>query len=616
MRIRKLIVRSRPLRITVNSQIAEELRLPVLVIVDMERASKAEEITHFSQMYPTFMRFQWVEYTGMRRREALEEITTFLTEQTLKGGDDETNSQVSTDDIADSHVYHHGINTLMAWGGLDLVPKHKRSTISTTLSAWYVSVKFSTYVCLGVCITRLIYAHGPAFTDYNSALATVAVHLHLIWAPIVIRSIMLSVRVRKVLSEVLKGADVASIYFISKWLFYAGALLVPVALLLYVLAWEPLFFSMMYIGPQASMFEKVFGIGSGVLFLMGIFTHIPLLVCVHIMSIIIKLMSCVALTVIRHLTRHLHQPAAPWRVARASLLFVLTWMRRLCHRAQSATDKLHPQLANLGLERYILLRRRMFKFKDAAKTNTPYTAVSTLADTNPEEAQVAAGSVPPLSLTDVSIAAFQEHWQTGWRIYVSLNSNLWPMHNIQLLWTVIGLSVPSSLAIISHLNPDFQIDIPETPLYIYVLNCLRVVWIWAQGPVFLLIEVAAEAFITYARCPRPWHDSDLSVCRQLTHHPLALPTVSGSRSERRRHISTSSCTRRRRIMKLSTTSPRSLPPPASVACGSRATFAPSWPRSSSSSPRPFRGSSCVSARIATALSSRAAMTRYRRRACR
>jgi len=193
--------------------------------------------------------------------------------------------------------------------------------------------------------------------------------------------------------------------------------------------------------------------------LMGIFTHIPLLVCVHIMSIIIKLMSCVALT--------------------------------------SATDKLHPQLANLGLERYILLRRRMFKFKDAAKTNTPYTAVSTLADTNPEEAQVAAGSVPPLSLTDVSIAAFQEHWQTGWRIYVSLNSNLWPMHNIQLLWTVIGLSVPSSLAIISHLNPDFQIDIPETPLYIYVLNCLRVVWIWAQGPVFLLIEVAAEAFITF-----------------------------------------------------------------------------------------------------------------------
>jgi len=65
------------------------------------------------------------------------------------------------------------------------------------------------------------------------------------------------------------------------------------------------------------------------------------------------------------------------------------------------------------------------------------------------------------------------------------------------LWTVIGLSVPSSLAIISHLNPDFQIDIPETPLYIYVLNCLRVVWIWAQGPVFLLIEVAAEAFITF-----------------------------------------------------------------------------------------------------------------------
>merc|ERR1711990_1381270 len=71
------------------------------------------------------------------------------------------------------------------------------------------------------------------------------------------------------------------------------------------------------------------------------------------------------------------------------------------------------------------------------------------------------------------------------------------MQNVLLVWALCGLCVPLTLALQSVLDPTFQLDrFPTAPLHIYWLRCLRVVWIWAQGPVFLLIEFIFETLVT------------------------------------------------------------------------------------------------------------------------
>ncbi|KAL1503276.1 hypothetical protein AB1Y20_011330 [Prymnesium parvum] len=440
-------------------KIAEELNLPVCVIIDMERSSKAEELAR-AAAYPSFLQFQWIEYTGMRRREAMEELTLFLTKHTLHSGragdDDDAASQKSSEFADSSMFWYEKINILMVWGGLDMTRESHRKYQSRWTLLWYKMVRVSTYICVLTCLTRLVYGHGPAFMDHSSALATLLVHFHLLYAPLQVSKIMNSRLVRRVLTEVLRTGDLSDLYWISKILFYLGALLVPVALLLYVISWEPLFLSELYIGAERTAVEKAFGYGSGLLFLFGIFTHIPLLICVHIMSALVKLMSFVA--------------------------------------CESAADKLHPQIEALGLKRYLNLRRRAFRFKNVGSVADYEPQTSTLAESG---GVCVNASATAIVVTDEAMVGFQEHWQMGWKVYEELNAALWPMQNVQLVWASTCLVVPLCLAIQSQLDPNFVIDrFPGAPPYIFWLNCLRLAWIWVQGPVFILIEFAFETLVT------------------------------------------------------------------------------------------------------------------------
>jgi hypothetical protein len=392
----------------------------------------------------------------MKRREALEEMATFMTKHTLgsqRGDDDDMESQsgestTSTSDLTD--VYFHRINVLMVWGGLEM---GRDKDISNIERAWYTTVKFSTYICVVTCVFRLVYAHGPAFTDHMSCLATVILHIHLIYARFAVRKVFRSKAIKLILAETnLQGSTaelVQEVYFASKVLFYLGALLVPIALLLYVISWEPLYFSTLYLGPEASAFERFYGIASGILFFGGIFTHIPLLVCVHIMTSLIKLISSIA--------------------------------------CEASPDRLHPQIAALGLKRCITLRQNFFlasnrKLMNALSMQTQSLgSLKDMLSVSVEDAN-SGQQMPPLALSEEALRTFQEHWQNGWQLYEKVHRMLHPMQNVLLLWTATCLLVPSSLALKCYLEPDFRLDrFPEAPRYLFWLNALRVVWIWAQG---------------------------------------------------------------------------------------------------------------------------------------
>lgn len=73
--------------------------------------------------------------------------------------------------------------------------------------AWIWLVQAFRYICLGVCIARLVYAHGPAFTDHASTAATVVLHAHLIYAPMVLRKLVTSRTLQRVIDEVVRGEN-------------------------------------------------------------------------------------------------------------------------------------------------------------------------------------------------------------------------------------------------------------------------------------------------------------------------------------------------------------------------------------------------------------------------
>ena len=60
-----------------------ELGLPVVVVLDLERANKQKMLKEMAP-YPNLLRFQWIEYTGQRRREAINKVVAFLEARTAE----------------------------------------------------------------------------------------------------------------------------------------------------------------------------------------------------------------------------------------------------------------------------------------------------------------------------------------------------------------------------------------------------------------------------------------------------------------------------------------------------------------------------------------------------
>ena len=46
---------------------------------------------------------------------------------------------------------------------------------------WILTVGVFRYLCMGVCLTRFVYATGPSFTDHFSCAVVVYLHVHLIF---------------------------------------------------------------------------------------------------------------------------------------------------------------------------------------------------------------------------------------------------------------------------------------------------------------------------------------------------------------------------------------------------------------------------------------------------
>jgi len=438
-------------------RIAAELKIPIKVIIDLEHANLEVELARAKKSYPYLLSYQWIEYTNKRRREAVQELALFLVKHFITCSDSSFRMQTPSNPTDDPIPIVDPITSkLVLLSGISI----GSAPSSSSRQVWAMVVRSFTYLCLLLCLMRYMYASGPAYTDSVSVLATVVLHVHLIVAPRCSVKAMNSPLIQQILAGTrVKGGTAAELALkvnsISRVLSRLTHVVTPFVILMYVVSWQPLFLSAPYL-TEGSTLDYYFGMGSAAVFFLGTLTLIPLLLCVHYLSALVKLMSTIT--------------------------------------CESSADLLHPQIASLGLRHTIELRWQIIETRMKQ-------GCSLVKSSSDKQGSVAAqdceSKIPPLRLTDQGRLAFQENWKLGYYYYESLHANLFPLQNVLLLWASVCLILPLSLAIRSSQDESFTINrFNESQRYLFWCNMMRLVWIWIQGPLLLLFDLYFDVLCT------------------------------------------------------------------------------------------------------------------------
>jgi hypothetical protein len=265
---------------------------------------------------------------------------------------------------------------VLVLGGIPYVTPELRLS-----QAWVSFVLYGRAVCLAVCIIRLVYATGPSFTDWQSAATIVLFHVYAFYAASRLVCLVNSDEVRGMLAAVDDHTSLELAHRIHKQSKYVGwfvIVLAAAASLAAYISYLPLFFDPFYIGPDAKLWDQAYGWLSGFAFII----LIPPIVC------------CAFATF-----------ALMW------LLLSLTTMQ-----LEGSFDKLHPMLAELGLDRYTR-----------------------------QGGKVTSSTVSTLHLSSTALNTFHCSWNKGFKQYQRMQWALGDSQALGLLVGCIGMSTPATL---------------------------------------------------------------------------------------------------------------------------------------------------------------------------
>jgi len=289
--------------------------LPVKVVVDMERCSKREALKTLGAAHPKLMVYQWTELTDRHRRDCLAEVGDFLLEatETAGAGPDQGSDSGALRFGADGQqVMHDAFEVLLIFGGVPYRTPSRRAVRS-----WVFFVLCGRAVCLATCITRLVYAHGPSYTDFHSCLGMVLVHTYIFYAPFRLNRALRSDAILKMLATLQGGTAAELGQRLHRHTFRVAVIifaLVAVACALVYVAFLPLFFHPGYVGQDAELWDMAFGWVSGLVFMF----LIP--------SILASFLASFA------------------------LMYLLLHLGNM--QLEVSFDQIHPNVAELGLHRF------------------------------------------------------------------------------------------------------------------------------------------------------------------------------------------------------------------------------------------------------------------------
>ena len=382
--------------------VAEELKLPVKVILDMERSSKANSIKKIQEIKPYLLSHQWAEYTDRHRRDCLTELAEFMDEEqgrALQQLEEESAavsnkrrrstglflrkksnvSPISFDGFAeeeeDSHNLHPYFTMLSRLAGIPVGNAFHIIGFDYE-RAWQHYIRFISSLYAIVVGVQLVFPIGPLRYERHR-------HVHLAHFAMVLWMMYFSARVPRICRSAdgmriifAEGQTCAEqLYSESKAIaIRAGVSVIPVcAVALVSLPW--VYFDPYFID-SSDVWLRVFGIFCGTTSLMAI----PPM----------SLAMCVAFT-------------------QCDLLLSMA-----CVQLVASFDSLHPKIETLGLQRFV------------ARAGAGAEAVR-------------------LDVTNEHLADFHQRWNSGLLAYQSAQHLLAPVHTAHFCTVVVGLPLPLSL---------------------------------------------------------------------------------------------------------------------------------------------------------------------------
>lgn len=254
-------------------QVAHRLGIPIKVVVDVSHCLKSDVVNKIQDSHLNFLlKYQWEEYTDSTRRAVVHQLSQWVYQQNkdialrkLKQFlfNKEGVLHVKDNDAETTQLFHNFFEYYMVSCGL----VYNEAAWSAPVLLWSKVVRCMSIACFGICLWRIIYASGPAYTDRFSCLYVVLIHVFL-YHGIHCMTSLLSSQVMKELLQHISNSDLVGhttrrVNNISKWAailgFSVGATFAAAMVAIYL----PLFLSDDYMDSPEG---KAFGISSASFF--------------------------------------------------------------------------------------------------------------------------------------------------------------------------------------------------------------------------------------------------------------------------------------------------------------------------------------------------------------
>jgi hypothetical protein len=253
-------------------QTAHRLGIPIKVVVDVSHCVKRDVVNKIQDSHLNFLlKYQWEEYSDSTRRAVVRQLSNWVFQQNkdiairkLKQFLFNKEGALHVkDDAETTQLFHNFFEYYMVFCGL----VYNEAAWSTPVLLWAKVVRCMSIACFGICLWRLIYATGPAYTDRFSCLYVVLIHVFLYHGILCMTSLLSSQVMKELLQHIansdLVGHTTRRVNIISKWAaivgFSAGATFAAAMVAIYL----PLFLSDDYMD---STVGKAFGISSAAFF--------------------------------------------------------------------------------------------------------------------------------------------------------------------------------------------------------------------------------------------------------------------------------------------------------------------------------------------------------------
>jgi hypothetical protein len=166
-------------------EVAHRLGIPIKVVADLSNFVTTDLVDKVKGSEHSFLlQYQWTDYSDNTRRAVVQQLSRWIAQEGKQSRvHDEDKEFLFTakgalcikDGEEDVQLFHNFFEYYMVACGL----VYNKDAWSVAALLWTRVVRFMSIACFMICFWRLVYASGPAYTDWFSCLYVVLIHVFL-----------------------------------------------------------------------------------------------------------------------------------------------------------------------------------------------------------------------------------------------------------------------------------------------------------------------------------------------------------------------------------------------------------------------------------------------------